>query len=1016
MRKIALLLLLTISQWVFAQNTKVNTDADKYLKDGLYLFEKEKYGSSQKSFQKYLSTNPALPSKIEAEFYIAFADLYLFRPSADFNLQNLITQYPSHQKANLAYYELGNFYYNKKSYENALRYFALIDFDKIPQDKVYDAKFKTGYSYFTKKDFVAAGKYFSEIKNSTSKYFYAANYYSGYINFKNGDYNEALKDLKVAEKNEAYKSIVPEMILNVLYLQKRYPEVISYGDSTLANNTSVKNKNDIRLLVADAYYYQEDYTNAIVNFKEFINVKNADKDLAYRYAYSNFKTANYDEAITYFKQVALNKDTIGQSAAYHLGLSYLKAGNKMYAITAFEQAKNQKFDTEISENATFYVAKLNYEQGKFFESINTLKDFKKNFPNSKQSNEANELLSESYLNTSNYLEAIKFIESLKTKTKRVTMAYQRVTFMQGNAYFNDSKYDEALKMYDLSLQNPHDDDFKVAAHFWKGETFSIGKQYENAINAYGNVIKYGDRNSDIYTKTRYGIAYAYYNTKQFEKARPHLEEYIKRTETAENKWFYSDAVLRLADCHYVAKRYLVAIEWYERAIREKNIDADYAYFQKGLALFAFNKFEEAKESFDYIITNYRNSRYYDDAQYQKAEVDFLNGAYSVAITGFSEVIQNSKDIEYLPSAHLKRALAYVNLKNYEATIKDYKIILDKYINHKTAQSALLGLQEALAMVNRPEEFNTYLDRFKVANPQSDALESIEYESNKTLYNNEKYELSAAGMLKYIETYPNNSHSIDAKYYLADSYYRLKQYTNALKYFRTVIDENKSEFINRSINRAAEIEMMNNNYQNSANFYTRLARIARNKKEQSSAEIGIVKAYFELGKYDTVMYYCNLLINQTNNPIFVQNTATLYAGKTAYIRKDFATATDYFLSMINTAKDENGAEAQYLLADIFYKEGNYVQSLEALYNLTANFITYTKWTNKAYLLIADNFVARNEAFQAKATLNSIIEKSKDAEFVEMAKKKLAEIEKAEAESTIKTTEENKVTEESVETND
>jgi TolA-binding protein len=78
----------------------------------------------------------------------------------------------------------------------------------------------------------------------------------------------------------------------------------------------------------------------------------------------------------------------------------------MYAITAFEQAKNQKFDSEISENATFYVAKLYYEQGKFFESINSLKDFKKNFPDSKQSVEANELLSESYLNTSNYQELL----------------------------------------------------------------------------------------------------------------------------------------------------------------------------------------------------------------------------------------------------------------------------------------------------------------------------------------------------------------------------------------------------------------------------------------------------------------------------------------------------------------------------------------------------------------------------------------------------------------------------------
>lgn len=992
MRKIALLLLIT--NYVFAQSTLVNTANDKFLKDGIYLFEKEKYGSSQKSFQKYINTNPALPSKAEAEFYIAFADLYLYRPEADFKLQNLIYKYPEHQKSNLAYFELGNFYYNKKNYEEALKYFALIDFDKIPADKKFEAKFKTAYSYFTKKDFVGAGKYFSEIKYSQSKYYYAANYYSGYVNFKNGNFDEALKDLKIAEKNEAYKSIVPEMILNVFYLQKKYDDVISYGDSTIANNSSIKNKGEIRLLIADSYYYKENYPKAIENFKEFISVKNADKDIAYRYAYSNFKTNNYDEAVVYFKQVALNKDTIGQSAAYHLGLSYLKLNNKLFATTAFEQAKNQKFDLEISENATFYVAKLSYEQGKFFDAITTLKDFKKNFPNSKQTTESNELLSESYLNTSNYLEAIKFIESLKTKTKRVNMAYQRVTYMQGNAYFNDSKYDEALKMYELSLQNKHDEDLVMASHFWKGETYSIGKQYENAITEYSNVLKYGDRNSDYYTKTRYGIGYAYYNTKQFDKARTHFEEYIKSTQTAENKWFYNDALIRLADCHFVAKRYPVAIELYERAIIEKNLDSDYAYYQKGLALFSYNKLEESKQSFDYIITNYRNSRYYDDALFQKSEVDFLNGAYSVAISGFSDVIQLSKDIEYLPYAYLKRALSYVNLKNYESAIKDYKTILDKYIYHKTAQSALLGLQEALAMVNKPEEFSTYLEYFKKVNPQSDAIESIEYESSKTLYNNEKYELAITSFTKYLETYPNNNLVIDGKYYLADSYYRLKQYNNALKYFKEVINENKSEFINRSVNRAAEIEMINGNYESSAFYYSKLAKISRNKKEQSGAEIGMVKAYYELGKYDTVMYYCNNLINQTNNPIFVQNTATLYAGKTSYIRKDYAMAIDYFLSMINTAKDENGAESQYLLAEIFYKQNNYSQSLETLYNLTANFLNYPKWTNKAYLLIADNFVARKEVFQAKATLNSIIEKSKDAEFVKSAQNKLKEIEQLE----------------------
>ena len=114
------------------------------------------------------------------------------------------------------------------------------------------------------------------------------------------------------------------------------------------------------------------------------------------------------------------------------------------------------------------------------------------------------------------------------------------------------------------------------------------------------------------------------------------------------------------------------------------------------------------------------------------------------------------------------------------------------------------------------------------------------------------------------------------------------------------------------------------------------------------------------------------------------------GKAWYAKGNANEAMDQFLSTVNTAKDENGAEAQYFVATILREKGNYLQSNETLYNLNENFNLYTNWVGKSFLMIADNFISMGEIFQARATLNSIIDKSPVPVVIDEARKKLLTI--------------------------
>jgi predicted negative regulator of RcsB-dependent stress response len=79
-----------------------------------------------------------------------------------------------------------------------------------------------------------------------------------------------------------------------------------------------------------------------------------------------------------------------------------------------------------------------------------------------------------------------------------------------------------------------------------------------------------------------------------------------------------------------------------------------------------------------------------------------------------------------------------------------------------------------------------------------------------------------------------------------------------------------------------------------------------------------------------------------------------------------------LNTINLVKDESAAEANLILAQIFYNNGQNNQALETLYSLNENFQGYPYWVGKSYILIAEIFLSDDDKFQAEATLSSIIE--------------------------------------------
>ena len=995
-RFIFLICLLFVSYCVTAQEQLSQNKVERLYQRGSDLVNHANYGAAREVFSDFLALAPASDTRRpEAEYYVAFSALNLGHRDGEKLIDEFIDKNPSSPKASTAYYDLANFFYSEGNYIKASGYFKKVNFPSLTTDQQNQGHFKWGYSLFSQKKLDDALEQFNFVKRSNSSYAPAASYYSGFVESSNGKYEEALADLKRAEASPSYSNIVPYLIGTIYYKQKRYDTVIDYANS-LKGRKDVANAGEFSMLVAESYYFKGDFKNASEAYQKYFESNpKAEGGLLFRAGYANYATGNTEKGITYLDKAAAGKDTVSYFASYYLGILHLKQGNKPLAMNAFEYARKNPGNNELAEESAFQLGKVSYDAGKPDKAINEFESFLKTYPRSSHATEVRELLAQAYINGNNYNKAIEYIESLSNRNQYIDQAYQKATYLKGSELFNKKLYPEAIANFEKSLRYPVDPRYTALASFWAGEAYSTGRRNEQAIPHYTKVVSMlPNVEPELLLKTRYGLAYSYFNTKAYDKALFNFKDFTnKANQTNPN---YTDALVRLADCYYVAKQYNDALATYNKAKTAGSPDADYILLQAGLIAGLQRKYAEAKTNFGELIAKYPRSQYKDEAIYQRAIFDGEQGNYQAVAQGLDQLIRESPNSRFLPYAYMKRAAANFNLKAYDKTINDYVAVIKQFPDHTLAQDALLPLQEVLNLAGRGSEYDGYYAMVRSASPNSKSFENVDFETAKNHYFNQQYERAITTFTTYLSSYPQSPRVRDAKYYQAESHYRLKQFDRALPIYSELSNDQTYENLGKVVARVAEINFKQNKYEQAVSSYHRMEQLAQSKRDQYNAWSGLMESFFLLGQYDSTETYARIILERGNVSAGAQNKASLYLGKAAMSRGDNETAKDEFLNTLNTAQDEFGAEAKYLLALIFFNEKQHKQSYETLISLNTDFAAYDEWVGKSFLLLADNFAAQEDLFQARHTLQSLIDHFPLAHIKEQAKAKLKEIERKEAE--------------------
>ncbi|MEM1135109.1 MAG: tetratricopeptide repeat protein [Bacteroidota bacterium] len=970
-------LVITVS--VFSQNTQAEEATNRIYRDAFELFEKEQFRAAQDKFREYLAVaeDPTEEFYIQSSFYAGICALKLEQSDFEVNIREFIDDYPSHPKARRAYYYLGSYYFDQGKYEEALKNFAYTSLESIQDDSDLEAAFKLGYTYFALERYDRAKSYLAIVSESIHKYAPAASYYAGYIAYNDGNDDEALGFLERSKGNINYRDKSLELIAAVYYRQQRYNEVLE-----LANGVR-QAPSGLTLLAGECYFIRTDFQNAGKYFDAYLEEvpDPTDRGTNYRIGYTMLQSSRAADAIPFLSTAANGEDTLGQAGAFHLGLAYIVSNNKEPALLAFDKSRKMSFDPIVQEQAAYYYVKVAYDIGRFTEAIEGGEDYLSAFANGEHSQEVYSLASEAFLNTGNYEKAIDYLNKVQGKNLRLQEAYQEIAFNKAVQDFNDANYRTAVASLSNALAYQVNPTITNAANFWLGETYAIGGKYDSAIVHYSRV----SPADPMYLQTTYGIGYAYYNSKDYSSASRYFLQYIRNASASVSKDKQVDALVRLADCYYVLKSYDQALQYYDAALENNSLEPDYVYFQKGQVARFMNRLNDAVANFDAVISSYPSSPYRDKALFNRAEIYFENGRRDDASQNYTALITEYPESQVVPYALAKRALAASTNGNQQAAVVDYKKILDNHIsNQSLAETAIQSLQEINAGGFPIYDLQDYVSKFSNIYAGSEVVLKAKFENAQKPFIDENYLQAVQNLTQFIQTTPTTAYTYEAYYKLGFCYEMLNEIPRAIESYNEV----EGDYKVRSVRNVADLEYQRKNFSVAAEKYGELQQIARKKRYIKDALVGLTKSYFEISDLEATNYYAEQIITENLKGDF--NVAELYKGKVLLAKSQPDAAIVQFKKAINLAQDKYAAEAQYNIGLALRQKEQYQESIASLIEVKNKYETYSQWVYEAFLVIAENYINLDNSFQAKATLESIVEYSNDEDVKARAAKRLAEI--------------------------
>ena len=992
---ITLLLVLIASPMLMAQKTAPQYDPEALYEQGRTLFQNGAYGAAIESFTEYLASidDPKLQKSVDAQYYLAVSALYAGRSDAEAKIKSFVSDNPGSTWANHANFLYANVLLNRKKYADAMALYEQVPAASLTTEESQQLQFNMGYAYFQLEQFEQALPLLQGAALNEGKYQQDAHYYYAHLQYLKGNYQEATQHFEAVKSHPVYGKAAQASLMQINYKQGNYEAVLRDGPEAV-RNADAKRKGETALLVADAYFHQKDYSKALEFYEIFSRNSSGramTREVYYQMGTCKMKTGNVRAAIADLQKAASDKDTTGQYASYYLASCYADTDQPKYARNAFYTAYSAGFDRDISEDALFNYAHLSLIPGTdpFNEAVAQLDAFVEENPQSTRRAEAEELAVYLLLNAQHNDEALARLEKMRQKSAELTSVYDELLYATGIDHYQNREYDKAQACFSKILKGKQSSARKAEATYWLAESAFAGNDFSTAERYFKQVKNTLSSSSDLAVMAEYGLGYIHYQKPNYDEAVKCFRNFIQRCDDRKAD-LKSDAYIRLGDCFFVDRSYDQAINYYDLATRLSRRNADYALFQQGLCYGAKGKSNQKINMLETLVSTYPSTSYYDRALFEIGNTHLVYGDKRAAIAAFNRLVKERPRSSYTRQALMKVGMIYYNNNQYDQALANLKTLIQNYPNTDESREAMSIVRNIYMEQNNLNEYFEYVESSGSGQVKVTQQDSLAFANAENFFLDGRYQDAEKALKYYFQQFPSGAFNLKAHHYAAECAEKVGTEEELKTHLGYIVNQPDNDYTDEALLKLARIEYDHGNYDKASQYYGRLATITEVPLRRLEALEGSMKSYYFLNNYDKAIEMGERLSQSKDLTTEQTNQVNHIVGKSHFMKGNYSTAIQWLDRSANADATVYGAESAYYAAFASYKMNHLDDAENRVFNISDRFGSHEYWVAKSFILLADVYVAKDNLFQARETLRSVVDNCSVAELKAEAQNHLNQI--------------------------
>lgn len=859
--------------------------------------------------------------------------------------------------------------FEEGEYRNAGNILDKLQEDRLRPDQIDEFLYKKAYCRMEMGDHDKAERIFREVdERNISDYTAPARYAVGYINYLHKDFAEAEKWMKMAQKDNRFADIATYYILECRFMQGDYKYVTERSEA-MYEAVPQERKPHLARIISESFLVLDDVDNA----KKYYELVSGEADSGKTRAdwfYSGsllYALEDYEGAVANYVNMKDRTDSLGQIANYQMGYSYIQIKNKVAALDAFKDAALVSHDPELTEDAFYNWAKLAFDLN---DDTSVFADYIKAYPAKEQEQRINAYIAVAALYNRDYEGAVNAYDKIDELDAGMVSNYMKANYLRANQLVKNGSYRLAIPcLKAAAYYSDRSSRFNQLSRFWLAESYYRNDQYKEALEVFTDLYNisalYGQEENYIIP---YNIAYCHFKNEDYNAALRWFSEYVSES----GKTYRQEALVRIADCHFIMKDYKKACLAYDAVLDEyMDVNNIYPYYQAALSYGLAKKPAKKIEILSNVLKASPDSEFYPEALYELGRSYVAGYEDDKAQECFELLAKGVKDTTYIARAYLELGSLARNQSQYNEALGHYKTVVEKMPKSGYVDDALAAIESIYQIKNTPEEYIAYIEGIgKGGTKTEEEKEDMIFNAAEQIFLSENYQKALVSLDAYIDQYPDGRNVYKADFYKAESYRMLGKYDQACDSYSKVIEGGEGSFVELSMLNFSDISYRLERWDDAYGGYSSLRSTAVIDNNRYAAVVGMMRSAYRGHKWAEA-------IKNAGDVIADERTAASMASEAMYVQAKSYLATSrrseafaIFEKMSKDVTGPYGAEAAYLLIQDSYDKGEFEDVENKVYDFSDAGSSQVYWLAKSFIVLGDSFVERGDLEQAKATFESV----------------------------------------------